>query len=442
MAALTGPLTAILGHPVSGLELALVASAALVAGALGVWLIRRITKLLRGWKASAGVKSAALVALMATGVSMDTNWMFWGTHLHVYNPVLRAFLFADLEEALMVFAIQARENTLRPDGDGKQGIQGVLVWVMSGLAMLPAWIEAGWMEGTVRALAGPGLAALLWHFALGLEFKIVRPKAVRDRALTKIARNLRERLMARLGVTAPDQSALEIRQDRALAEVVRLTLNLETFHGRVFNAARARRLRMRLAEAMRRSGAGEDPRRQAMILRELAVIRHAGQLAEIPIPSPWDRHLAALANGGTGAPADAGANRRRVAATASASATEDAGASQSPIGTASPPVPPTEERQRQSATPRANGGTVTDISSANGMSLAAWAELAAPVYRDLMDHTGKGPTAPRLMEEIVRRGLAGSVKPARARSIRAEVEKYLGLAEDDEADPEPEQDAA
>jgi len=291
MAALTDPLAAVLGHPTSTWQLALIATAALTAITLGVLLVRRGTRALRGWKASAGVKGAALVALMATGVSMDTNWMFWGTHLHVDNPVLRAFLFADLEEALIVFAIQARENTLREDGNGKQGIQGVLVWVMSGLAMLPAWIEAGWMEGTVRALAGPGLAALLWHFALGLEFKVTRPKIERDRTLAKIARNLRERILARLGIVGPDQSALEIRQDRALDEVVRLTMRLGTFNPKMFREARRKRLSDRQKDAVRRSGAAEEWNRLQEILKRTWIIRNAAGLADLEMPSPWEAQL-------------------------------------------------------------------------------------------------------------------------------------------------------
>lgn len=308
MAALTDPLVAILGRPTSTLQLALIATAALAAIVPAALFARRGTRALRRWNASIGVKSAALVALMATGVSMDTNWMFWGTHLHVTNPVLRAFLFADLEEALIVFAIQARENTLRPDGNGKQGIQGVLVWVMSGLAMLPAWIEAGWMEGTVRALAGPGLAALLWHFALGLEFKVARPKAGRDRTAAKIVRNLRERLMARLGVTAPDQSALEIRQDRALADVVRATMRLEALDGRLLRATRRKRLVRRQANAMRLSGAADDPRRQQMILDQIAIIRHAAALTDLKIPSPWMARLDAMTTGARPVPKPAPAS--------------------------------------------------------------------------------------------------------------------------------------
>lgn len=274
----------ILGHQTPTWQAGAIALAATAAALLAIRLSRRIHR----WDATPGVKAAAVVALMATGVSMDTNWLFWGTHLHVTNTLLRAMLFADLEEALLVFAVQARENKLNPNGDGKQGIQGALVWVMSGIAMIPAWIEAGVLDGTVRAIAGPLLAATLWHFALGLEFKIERPKLANPGSIGKVLRNLRERLLARIGVTAPDQSALEIRQDRALRDAVQLADRLAELDTWFLAKIRRRRLKRRLRNAVRLSGAAGNAQRRSALLAELRAVRHATELATLVFQTPWN----------------------------------------------------------------------------------------------------------------------------------------------------------
>jgi hypothetical protein len=277
----------ILGYHVVAWQAAATLAAAVVGLVLLVKLKRLIRRLDANWDATPAVKAAAVVALMATGVSMDTNWGFFGTYLHVANPVLRSFLFADVECALFVMALQARENKLR---DGKQGVQGSLVWVLSGIAMLPAWIEAGPLEGTVRALAGPFLAALLWHFALGLEFKREKPKGGEDNALTQVLKHWREGLLARLGVVAPNRSALEIREDLAMDNAVRLADRLEWLNspeaGRWARRSR-KKVKRQLRDAVRLSGAAAVPARKRMLLEQLAVVQHAEELATLKLPSPW-----------------------------------------------------------------------------------------------------------------------------------------------------------
>jgi hypothetical protein len=90
----------------------------------------------------------------------------------------------------------------------------------------------------------------------------------------------------------------------------------------------------------------------------------------------------------------------------------------------------TRKRQRQP-------GTVTEMAASGGLSEAGWVEVAAPVYLELMERDGKAPTAPKLIDELVRRG-SPSVGSARARVIRKATEDSLGLTKDPGEDPEPE----
>jgi hypothetical protein len=98
-------------------------------------------------------------------------------------------------------------------------------------------------------------------------------------------------------------------------------------------------------------------------------------------------------------------------------------------------------RERALRTPAAS---VTEIGAAGGLSREQWGERGAPVYRELMDRDGTGPSAPKLLDALVTRGLAQSVSPARARVIRKAAEDHLGLTgdpDDGSAGDEPDADA-
>lgn len=272
----------IFGHHTPVWEVAAAGAAVIV---LIIILLRLVARLLRGWNATLGVKLAAVFALMATAVSMNTNWRFFGGELGITNVAERAGLFGVVEGAMLTFAVQARENKLNTKGDGTAGPQGTLLWVMSGLAMLPAWIEAGAVAGTVRALIGPFLAALLWHYALGLELQRVKPSIAKNGVVAALVSRTRESLLATLGAAQPDQSALEIRQDRALNKAARLADKLDTMGRNVLG--RRTRVRNRLRKAVRLSGAGTDPARRRALVELMHTTRTADQIARVEMASPW-----------------------------------------------------------------------------------------------------------------------------------------------------------
>jgi hypothetical protein len=251
---------------------------------VGLVVLALLARTLKAWNATLGVKLAAVFALMATAVSMNTNWRFFGGELGITNVAERAGLFAVVEGAMLTFAVQARENKLSSD-NGSPGTQGTLLWVMSGLAMLPAWIEAGAVAGTVRALIGPFLAALLWHYALGLELARVKPQVAKDGLVAALVARARESLLATLGAAQPDQSALEIRQGRALNKAARLADRLDTMERNWFG--RRTRVRNRLRKAVRLSGAGTDPARRRELVELMHTTRTADQISRVTMASPW-----------------------------------------------------------------------------------------------------------------------------------------------------------
>jgi hypothetical protein len=99
------------------------------------------------------------------------------------------------------------------------------------------------------------------------------------------------------------------------------------------------------------------------------------------------------------------------------------------------PAAATSARKRPAAI-----ATVTEIGTSAGMSTEQQGELAAPVYQELTARDGKAPSAPKLMDELVARGLFTLKSPARSRTIRKAAEDHLGLTKD--ADDEPERDEA
>ncbi|MGW2261430.1 hypothetical protein ACWCXE_27050 [Streptomyces sp. NPDC001780] len=229
------------------------------------------------------VAAAALGALVCTAYSGDTSWNFARDHLGMTDTTERLVMFAAGEVALLACAVMARANkrataTATADGGtGSPGTPGVLVWVITGVQVIPAYSESGIVGGTVRAVIGPVMAGLLWHLAMGLEIRVGRPGALSTGLPALIAREARERLLSYLGLARRDRTAEQISRDRATARAVRLA-------SRSWRGPWARR---RLAAAVARSGAATDEAQRERLMAELAARRSADDLATVEIASPW-----------------------------------------------------------------------------------------------------------------------------------------------------------
>ncbi|WP_434096365.1 hypothetical protein [Streptomyces mobaraensis] len=252
-----------------------------------IWLMWRG---LRGRRAgrkrgSAAVVVAALAAAGCTAYSADTSWRFAADYLDMGSAAERAAMFAAAELALFATALMARQNLNGPTR--APGAPGLLVWVITGVQVIPAYAESGAVGGTVRAFVGPVMAAMLWHLAMGIELRHRRPEAKSHGLVAVLGKELRERLLSHLGVAERNRDAAQITRDRATARAVALAARLADTAPEKRVTRRGRRLNRRLAVAVARASVGVDAEQRRRLLEQLAARRHAAGLATVELPSPW-----------------------------------------------------------------------------------------------------------------------------------------------------------
>ncbi|OXY93435.1 hypothetical protein [Streptomyces diastatochromogenes] len=267
------PLLLVLGVPATALALAL-------AG----WAFRRRARNPQKRLGSAAVVVSALAALGCTAYSADTSWRFAADYLDIAGTAERASMFAAAELGLFATALMARQNLTT---QGAPGLPGTLVWVITGVQVIPAYAESGPVGGTVRAFVGPVMAAMLWHLAMGIELRLRTPGAASHGLMATLGREARERLLSRLGIAARDRDAAQITRDRATARAVALATRLAELTAEQRQSRRGRRLTRQLSKAIGRASVGTDPDQRAELLAQLAARRHALALATVPLPSPW-----------------------------------------------------------------------------------------------------------------------------------------------------------
>jgi hypothetical protein len=223
--------------------------------------------------------------MLCTAYSGDTSWNFARDHLAMHGAGERAVMFAAGELALFAVALMARQNLT---ADGAPGTPGVLVWVITGVQVIPAFSESGIVAGTVRAFVGPILAALLWHLAMGIELRHNKPGAASQGLLAVLVREVRERLLSWLGLSVRGRDAAQITRDRWTRIATRRAAYLADLQAadkvRPWRLARARR---RLAVAVDRTDAGVLAEQRTVLLDRLAAYRGATALASMDLPAPW-----------------------------------------------------------------------------------------------------------------------------------------------------------
>ncbi|WP_033306498.1 hypothetical protein RFN58_34575 [Streptomyces iakyrus] len=282
---MTHPVLALSAAPDLPLLLAAGVPAALVLVlVLVAWTIRRRGARPQKRLGGPAVKVAALAALGCTAYSADTSWRFAADFLDMAGTAERAGMFAAAELALFATALMARQNLAT---QGAPGLPGTLVWVITGVQVIPAYAESGPVGGTVRAFVGPVMAAMLWHLAMGIELRLRTPGAASHGLIAVLGREARERLLSRLGIAARDRDAAQITRDRATTRAVALAARLAERTPEQQRSWRGRQLTRRLSKAVGRASVGTDPLQRANLLDQLAARRHALALATVPLPSPW-----------------------------------------------------------------------------------------------------------------------------------------------------------
>lgn len=233
----------------------------------------------------AAVVVAALGAMLCTAYSGDTSWNFARDHLAMHGVTERAVMFAAGELALFAVALMARQNL---STDGAPGTPGVLVWVITGVQVIPAFSESGIVAGTVRAFIGPVMAAMLWHLAMGIELRHNKPNAASQGLLAVLVREVRERLLSWLGLSVRGRDAAQITRDRWTRIATRRAAYLADLEAATgVRPRRLSRARRRLAVAVDRTDAGVLAEQRTVLLDRLAAYRGATALASMDLAAPW-----------------------------------------------------------------------------------------------------------------------------------------------------------
>jgi hypothetical protein len=242
---------------------------AAVIGLLGVRLARRMPAGTPWWYYAGAAGGLA--------VSLNTSWRFFGDRLGVFGAE-RVVMFSVVELALIACALGMRANVRHIDpATGRPGSAGaprLVAWALCGLSGYAALVLSGPVDGTARVALGPVLSLVMLHLALGIE---IRHRAtVRTKTWARVAGELRERVLSRLGLADDDRNAATRTRERAVARAARLVV-----------ARHAPWRSTRLARSLRAAGVAHDPALRERLLAELAVLRSADQLATLPMFSPW-----------------------------------------------------------------------------------------------------------------------------------------------------------
>lgn len=275
--------------PVHGAVASLVAVVAVLLVACWVWRgLRRLRG--DGKHGTPAVWAASVAAVGCTAYSADTSWRFAADYLDMGSTAERAGMFGAAELALFATALMARQNLNGPAR--APGAPGVLVWLITGVQIIPAYAESGAVGGTVRAFVGPVMAAMLWHLAMGIELRHRRPDAASHGVAAVVGRELRERLLSRLGIAERNRDAAQITRDRATVRAVALAAQLAEKTPEQRGKRSGRRTARRLAVAVARASVGTDHGQRRILLDQLAARRHAAALATVDLPSPWEEFTA------------------------------------------------------------------------------------------------------------------------------------------------------
>lgn len=211
-------------------------------------------------------------ACIGVVVSGDTSWRFFQQRAHISSVWERLAIFSGVEVVLVACGIAMYERAKEGHSPGNARW---LAWALSGVSGYAALMLDGFPAGPFRVAAGPVLAVVALHMAMGIE---IRHSGARKRGEVwgKVLGELRERCLSRLGLGDDNRDARTRTRHRAAVRAARL-------------AARERALfkAVRLRRALVKAGVADDQEMRWVVERHLAVLKHADALEDQRWESPW-----------------------------------------------------------------------------------------------------------------------------------------------------------
>ena len=214
------------------------------------------------------------VAALSLLVSLNTSWRYFDEVLHIPTDFgERYVMFALAELALVVSGAGMAVNVHR---HGRPGAFRLMVWAGVGASAFIAGAMSNWepREALGRIILGPLLGAAMLHLGLGLE---LRARHQHTGTLARVGRELRERVLSRLGLADDERDAAQRTRDRAATRAVELSLPGRWRFSRT----------ARLQRALLAAGVADDPVVRERLLARRQVVAHAEQFAQLDQGSPW-----------------------------------------------------------------------------------------------------------------------------------------------------------
>ena len=217
----------------------------------------------RGERAPLAPRAYLVSAIAFMGLSVDTTLRFFRQKLGITDWWELALIFGGMELGLLACGIAMREAVRR--GDPIPASAQTVAWGLAALAGTTGLLLSGWPGGLVRA-AGPALAMVMLHLALGVELRHAKDQA-EPGALARVAAELRERALSRLGLADEGRTAVARSRRRAARRAARLALQVGSSERQ-----QARRDR-RLQEALAKADVAGDAEARRVFLDEVEVLR-------------------------------------------------------------------------------------------------------------------------------------------------------------------------
>lgn len=233
-----------------------------------------------------------LGAIVGLGVSINTSWRYFDQKMGIHDVVERVSMFAGMEIVLIACGVAMFEAARDPKA--KAGPAKVLAWALCAVSAFAAMQLSGGLVGPMRVILGPVLAVIGLHLALGIELRA--GKHERTGALAKAGREIRERLLSRLGLADDERDAAARTRDRKARKLARTKASAAR---RAAHIARAPGLvlfrQRRLTRAIKTADVTHDETQRQRLLAEIQTIEHAEKLRTLQQPSPWQAAIAAAA---------------------------------------------------------------------------------------------------------------------------------------------------